>query len=105
MLPPGWLAGGETWAAAFLEFYGSGTMATAMIAGLIKQKLIDPKKVTTSDPYPGQLEKLAGRYKVNTTSNNLETIKDKDIIILSIKPQSLDEVAAEYSRHALLAGP
>ena len=80
-------------------FIGSGAMATAMIAGLTKQKLIDPKKVTTSDPYPGQLEKLAGRYKVNTTANNLETIQDKDIIILSIKPQSLDEVAAELRGH------
>ncbi len=82
-----------------LGFIGSGAMATAMIAGLTKKKLINPKYVTASDPYIGQLEKLASRYKVNTTQNNLETIKEKDIIILAIKPQNLENVGAELQGH------
>ena len=75
-------------------FIGSGAMATAMIAGLSKKDLIEPSNVVASDPYPGQLEKLAGRYQVNTTQNNSEAIKDKDIVVLSIKPQNLEEVGA-----------
>ncbi len=80
-------------------FIGSGAMATAMIAGLYKKKLIDPKKVTASDPYQAQLDKLAGRYKVNTTSSNLEAVKDSDIIVLSIKPQNLSRVGEELQGH------
>ncbi len=80
-------------------FIGSGAMATAMIEGLSKEKLIDPKKVTASDPYAGQLEKLAGRYKVNTTHNNTEAVQGKDVIVLAIKPQSLDHVAEELKGH------
>jgi len=78
-----------------ISFIGSGAMATAMIAGLYKKKLIDPQKVTAADPYPAQLEKLAGRYQVNTTPNNLEAVKDRDIIVLSIKPQNLPDVGPQ----------
>jgi len=76
-------------------FIGSGAMATAMIAGLTKQELIKPEDTIAADPYPGQLEKLAQRYNVRTTQNNLEAVKDTDIMVLSIKPQSLSEVTAE----------
>ncbi len=80
-------------------FIGGGAMATAMIAGLTKQELIKSENMTASDPYPAQLEKLAGRYGVNTTPSNLEAIQDKDIIVLSIKPQTLGEVGAELRGH------
>jgi pyrroline-5-carboxylate reductase len=76
-------------------FIGSGAMATAMIAGLSKKEMIDPSNIVASDPYPEQLEKLAIRYHVNTTHSNLEAIQDRDIVVLSIKPQNLAEVGAE----------
>jgi pyrroline-5-carboxylate reductase len=80
-------------------FIGGGAMATAMIAGLTKQALIKPENTTASDPYPAQLEKLAERYSINTTENNLEAVKESDIIVLSIKPQTLAEVGAELRAH------
>jgi pyrroline-5-carboxylate reductase len=80
-------------------FIGSGAMATAMITGLAQQELINPENVIASDPYPTQLEKLAERYHVHTTQNNLEAVKEKEIIVLSIKPQSLGEVGAELQGH------
>lgn len=74
-------------------------MATAMIAGITKHGLIKPENITASDPYPGQLEKLAQRYNIKTTANNLEAVNQRDIVVLSIKPQSLTEVAAELQGH------
>lgn len=82
-----------------ISFIGSGAMATAMIAGLSKKKLIEAKNITASDPYPAQLEKLANRYKVNTTHSNLEAVKDSDIVVFAIKPQSLNEVGTELQGH------
>ncbi len=70
-------------------------MATAMIAGITKQELIKSENIMASDPYVGQLEKLAQRYHIQTTQNNLEAVKGRDIVVLSIKPQSLSEVAEE----------
>ena len=80
-------------------FIGSGAMATAMIAGLTKQELIKPDNIMASDPYVGQLEKLAQRYNVKTTQNNMEAVKSRDIVVFSIKPQSLEEVAQELQGH------
>lgn len=74
-------------------------MATAMIAGLTKQELIRPEHISASDPYPAQLEKLAERYHVHTTLHNLEAVKGKDIVVLSIKPQTLGEVGAQLRGH------
>ena len=74
-------------------------MATAMIAGITKQELIQPENIIASDPYVGQLEKLSQRYHIQTTQSNLEAVKGRDIVVLSIKPQSLAEVAEELRAH------
>lgn len=80
-------------------FIGSGVMATAMLAGLNNQQLINPDNVAASDPYPDQLKNLAEQYHIHTTKNNLEAIKNKDIIVLSIKPQTFDQVSKELQGH------
>ncbi len=80
-------------------FIGAGTMGTAMIAGLLQKELVKAENIIASDPYPDQLAKLAERYHVKTTTDNLAAIKDRDIIIMSIKPQSLAEVGAELRGH------
>ncbi|HEX9921613.1 MAG TPA: pyrroline-5-carboxylate reductase [Anaerolineae bacterium] len=82
-----------------LSFIGSGAMGTAMIAGLTSKELIDPELTTASDPFPTQLEMMAERYQIHTTQSNIEAVKDKDIIILSIKPQNLVEVGQELRGH------
>jgi pyrroline-5-carboxylate reductase len=84
---------------ATISFIGAGAMATAMIAGITKQELIKPENIIASDPYVGQLEKLSQRYHIQTTQNNLEAVKGRDIVVLSIKPQSLAEVAEELQGH------
>jgi pyrroline-5-carboxylate reductase len=45
------------------------------------------------------LEKLAGRYQVATTQSNREAVKDRDVVVLSIKPQNLAGVGAELQGH------
>jgi pyrroline-5-carboxylate reductase len=80
-------------------FIGGGAMAGAMIAGITQQELIKPGHITASDPYPAQLDKLAERYQINTTSSNIAAVKGKDIVVLSIKPQTLGEVGAELQGH------
>jgi pyrroline-5-carboxylate reductase len=76
-------------------FIGAGAMATAMIAGLYKKELIQPKNITASDPYPGQLAKLHERYHINTTQDNVAAIKGQNIIILAVKPQNLAEIGEQ----------
>jgi pyrroline-5-carboxylate reductase len=80
-------------------FIGAGAMATAMIAGMYKKELVEPENIIASDPYPGQLEKLANRYHINTTQDNLAAVKEKNIIILAVKPQNLAEIGEELRGH------
>ena len=80
-------------------FIGGGAMATAMVAGITKQQLIKPDSIMVSDPLPAQLEKLAGRYQIKTTQHNTEAVKDRDIVVLAIKPQTLKEVTADLQGH------
>jgi pyrroline-5-carboxylate reductase len=74
-------------------------MATAMLAGLHKQHIITPSNITASDPYPEQLKKLAEGYHIQTTQDNLAAIRDKDIVVLSIKPQMFDQVGHQLRGH------
>jgi len=78
-----------------IAFIGSGNMGEAMIHGLVKQNLVQAEQVIAADPHVERLEELAERYGIRYTTNNLEAATQADILVLSIKPQVLDEVLPE----------
>lgn len=80
-----------------ISFIGSGVIAQAMIAGLVNQKLIDPQHIIASDPRKERGEELTKRYGIRNTTNNVEAVQRADIIVLSVKPQVLNEVLEEIN--------
>lgn len=76
-----------------LGFIGSGMMAEAIIQGVLKRELIPADSISCADPYAPRLQQLRERYGVNTTADNRAAIKGADIVVLSIKPQVLPEIA------------
>lgn len=74
---------------------GSGVMAEAMIAGLLRGKLVEPQQIIAADPRPERQTQLTERFGVRTTASNVDAISGADIVILSIKPQTIDRVGAE----------
>ncbi len=76
-------------------FIGAGAMGTAMMAGLIKRNLVPPTNIIASDPSSEQLAKLQALYPVTTTHDNAAAVQNRDIVVLSIKPQTLAKVGAE----------
>ncbi len=78
-----------------IAFIGSGNMGEAMIQGLLKQQMIEPEHLIAADPRPERLEELSSRYAIRTTTQNLEAATQADILVLSVKPQVLDEVLPE----------
>ncbi|MCB0191692.1 MAG: pyrroline-5-carboxylate reductase [Anaerolineae bacterium] len=95
-----------------ISFIGSGAMATAIISGLCEQGLVAPQHITASDPSTAQLEKIRQQYPINTTSSNLEAVKEANIVVLAVKPQTLraigkelkDELHSETLVLSILAG-
>ena len=76
---------------------GSGVMAEAIIAGLIRGKLVGPDQIVGSEPRPERRDELAGKYGVRMVASNLEAASAADVILLSVKPQTLTKVGHELN--------
>jgi pyrroline-5-carboxylate reductase len=78
-----------------LAFIGSGTMAEAMIKGILNNGLTDPGRITASGLRPERGRELEERYGVKVTTDNKKAAQVGKIVILSIKPQVLPSVLDE----------
>jgi pyrroline-5-carboxylate reductase len=92
---------------------GSGVMAEAMIAGLLRGALVTPSQVVASHPRAERREELANTHGIRTVASNTEAVEVADLVILAVKPQSLAKVGREIGPHlrrgqvvvSVLAGP
>ncbi len=78
---------------------GSGVMAEAMIAGLLRGQLVTPDQVVASHPRAERREALARDYGIRTVASNVEAVAGADVILLGIKPQMLGRVGREIGPH------
>src|SRR5436853_1203098 len=91
-----------------LSFIGCGVMAEAILAGLLRQKLVAPEQITGSHPRPARREELRSRYGVHIFESNREAATHRrepedasaqdssgSIVILAVKPQRLSIVLNE----------
>jgi pyrroline-5-carboxylate reductase len=76
---------------------GSGVMAESIIAGLLRGKLVGPGQIIGSEPRAERREELIGQYGVRMTASNAEAAEQADVILLSVKPQTLTKVGHELS--------
>jgi pyrroline-5-carboxylate reductase len=71
---------------------GGGNMGTALVKGILKAKLTQPRRITVVDIHPGRLEDLKGTYHVHTTSDPVRPVSKAQVVILAVKPQTLGGV-------------
>lgn len=74
-------------------------MAESIIAGLLRGKLVGPAQIVGSEPRPERRDELTGRYGVRMVASNLEAAAGVDVILLSVKPQTLTKVGHELGGH------
>jgi len=84
---------------ATIATVGSGVMAEAMIAGLLRGELVAPTQVVASHPRAERREALEREYGIRTAADNLEAMRDADVVVLGIKPQMLNKVGREIGPH------
>jgi pyrroline-5-carboxylate reductase len=82
-----------------LAFVGGGVMAEAMIAGLLRRELIAPDNIMVAGPRQERGEELVRRYAVKWTCDNRAAVADRDIVVLSVKPQVIPKVLPEVRGH------
>lgn len=80
-----------------LGFIGGGNMAEALIAGIIKAKLVDPGRVYVSDIKEERWKQLSTRYRIKGTRENTEVARECDTIIICVKPSNVREVLEEIA--------
>ncbi|HEX2626281.1 MAG TPA: pyrroline-5-carboxylate reductase [Candidatus Limnocylindrales bacterium] len=82
---------------------GSGVMAEAIVAGLLRGNLVAPDHVVASHPRADRREALERAHGIRTVESNAAAVAGADIVLLGIKPQMLARVGREL-RGALKPG-
>ena len=78
-----------------LAFIGGGTMAEAILSGVLDKGLASPSAIVVGEPMSQRQQYLSDRYGVQTTAENLRAIEGAHMVILAVKPQQLGDVTAE----------
>lgn len=74
---------------------GGGVMGEAILSRLVAQQLYRPEHILVSEPNSHRREALAQSYGVNVTFDNRAAASASEILLLAIKPQVFETVAAD----------
>src|SRR5262245_20242481 len=74
---------------------GSGVMAEAIIAGLLRGRLVTPEQIVASHPRADRRDALEHAHGIRTVDANAAAIEGADVVLLGIKPQMLGRVGRE----------
>jgi pyrroline-5-carboxylate reductase len=75
-----------------IAFIGAGVMGEAMISALLRQGATSPDAVFACDVDQARLTHIGEKYKVNCARDIRKAVVDRDVVVLSIKPQTLAKV-------------
>lgn len=78
-----------------IGFIGCGNMAKAMIGGILKSGLVNPKNIIASARTKETLENSKKQYGIMITLNNKEVAIKSDYLVIAVKPYMYDDVLAE----------
>lgn len=82
-----------------IAFIGAGVMGEAMIRGLLGKKIVNPEQIIAADPWQKRLDQLKGQHNIITTTDNAFAAEEGQVVVLSIKPQTLAAVLPQIRGH------
>jgi pyrroline-5-carboxylate reductase len=80
---------------ATIATIGSGVMAEAMIAGLLRGEQVAPEQIIASHPRAERRSELISSYAIRTVEDNASAVEHADVVVLAVKPQMLARVGRE----------
>ena len=84
---------------ATIATVGSGVMAEAMIAGLLRGEQVEASQIIASHPRAERRSELISSYGIRTVEDNVSAVEHADVVVLAIKPQMLARVGREIAPH------
>ena len=82
-----------------IAFIGGGSMAEAMIRGLLDKGIVSADYILASDVSSERRDLLEKSYGVRTASDNLSVVTEADVVVLAVKPNSFGQVLPELEGH------
>ena len=82
-----------------VAFLGAGKMGGIILQALLKNGLLSPQSTFATVAHEERAAALAARLKVKVGTNNVEAARNADIIVIAVKPQVVEDVIREISRH------
>ena len=73
-----------------LAVIGAGMMGSAIVKGMIQNKVFAPGDIYISDPASEKIDQLQQTLGIQKAASNQEAVKDADAILIAVKPQFLD---------------
>ena len=78
-----------------IGFIGCGNMASAIMGGIIKEKVFAPSDIYGTDALALAAEKAAEKFGIQKAAGNVDLVKAVDIVVLAVKPQYYQTVIEE----------
>lgn len=74
-----------------VSFIGAGSMAEAIIEGMINKKFLKSEQIFVANKEnEARLEELKGKYKIIGNINKAEIIQDADVVVFATKPYDME---------------
>ncbi|MCH1931549.1 pyrroline-5-carboxylate reductase [Shewanella sp. A25] len=77
-------------------FIGAGNMTRSIISGLIRSGY-PAQLVEATNPSQGKLDALVADFGIQVSNDNIAAAKRADVIVLSVKPQLMEQVCQALS--------
>jgi len=78
-----------------LAVLGAGKLGETLIKGLLEARVLEVSNITVTAGHQERLDKVRERFGVTGTLSNKMAVESADIIILSVKPQTVALVLSE----------
>jgi pyrroline-5-carboxylate reductase len=78
-----------------VAFIGGGKMGEAIIRSILKSKVCSVKDISVSDISESRRLYLKKQYGVAVTADNKAAVAGREVIVLAVKPQNINEVLTD----------
>jgi pyrroline-5-carboxylate reductase len=80
-----------------VAFLGTGNMGEALVKGLLRAGVATKEEILCTELRPERQEEIRARYGVRVTGDSEKAVAEADIIVLSVKPQNMDELLEQIA--------
>lgn len=80
---------------ARIGFIGAGNMAEAIIKGITDASIHRTEDIVISDVRSDRIKQMYDEYNITSADSNTQVAESVDMLILSVKPQNMQEVLDE----------